>query len=585
MIEIERVVWNNFISYGNYDTTLELSNLNDTLISGYNGAGKSTVVSAIQWCLCNRTMHKPNPGPKIHNWNNKLDTSVYIDLKNGLRIERIRTRSGDSNLYIYNRHISSRDEINAPGTNRLQNEDAQRKLGIDWDMFTASTCLGQFNKPWLVMSPDKRKKTIERLLKLDMFENCSNSANGLKIDVNKEISIKEAELIQEQSKLQSLINELESVKTKNELAKQNRDRKKQESINALQQAIQYLETNQIIDIEELSLQNAKKVELTDASNKLKAIRNRLLDRIKELDIELNRSATATASMRTKIGQICSSCKQIVDKEHVEKEIAELAAIAITAGTEKSGILSKISEIDIACEKVSQLMPNLPYSVEHAKLINSNIEQVQQNILTIRQNIELLDQQELVESTNFEEIQLKMNEYTTSIEAVSKEINELKYRYKHIDYLYNYYHRRDMGKSIIFADHVPNINNRLKMYLDHFESPVDIKINDDLSIESNKWGYDFTSGGERSAIDMALMFGIYDFYESVYGRQSNFIVLDEVDKSVDEIRRQKLIELIKVDLSQRMDCVLVISHSQSMHNILSREYKAIMTDEGSKLVEI
>jgi len=90
MLEIDSISWKNFLSYGDYQTTLKLSNLGQCIITGEvfdddekeaydaatsgkirksNGAGKSSVPSVIQWVLFGKTMHSDTPsGDSIVNW-------------------------------------------------------------------------------------------------------------------------------------------------------------------------------------------------------------------------------------------------------------------------------------------------------------------------------------------------------------------------------------------------------------------------------------------------------------------------------------------------------------------------------------
>ena len=47
MIEFKTIRYKNFLSSGNYFTTISLNKNKDTLIVGANGAGKSTVLDAL----------------------------------------------------------------------------------------------------------------------------------------------------------------------------------------------------------------------------------------------------------------------------------------------------------------------------------------------------------------------------------------------------------------------------------------------------------------------------------------------------------------------------------------------------------
>jgi DNA repair exonuclease SbcCD ATPase subunit len=87
-----------------------------------------------------------------------------------------------------------------------------------------------------------------------------------------------------------------------------------------------------------------------------------------------------------------------------------------------------------------------------------------------------------------------------------------------------------------------------------------------------WGYEYQSGGERKRTDLAFMLASYDFYEVMYGRQCNLMVLDEVDGRMDEDGIEGLISIIRNDLSSRIDNILIISHRNQMFDVFDRELK-------------
>ena len=122
------------------------------------------------------------------------------------------------------------------------------------------------------------------------------------------------------------------------------------------------------------------------------------------------------------------------------------------------------------------------------------------------------------------------------------------------------------------EHLPYINSRLEHYLSILGLDIKIKIENDLRITSNMWGYEYQSGGERKRTDLAFMLASYDFYEVMYGRQCNLMVLDEVDGRMDEDGIEGLISIIRNDLSSRIDNILIISHRNQMFDVFDRELK-------------
>ena len=58
MIKFQKLRYKNFLSSGNYWTEINLSDSNATLVVGYNGAGKSTMLDALTFSLFNKPFRK-----------------------------------------------------------------------------------------------------------------------------------------------------------------------------------------------------------------------------------------------------------------------------------------------------------------------------------------------------------------------------------------------------------------------------------------------------------------------------------------------------------------------------------------------
>jgi DNA repair exonuclease SbcCD ATPase subunit len=73
--------------------------------------------------------------------------------------------------------------------------------------------------------------------------------------------------------------------------------------------------------------------------------------------------------------------------------------------------------------------------------------------------------------------------------------------------------------------------------------------------------------------------MFDFHEQMYGRQSNVLVLDEVDGRLDDDGIDSLISVIKNDLANKVETIMVISHRNMMHDTFPRELRVKRTGSG------
>lgn len=169
-LKISKIAWANFMSYGDYETSLELDALGPALIVGQkegrkeesNGVGKTTITTAIIWCLFGRTPRKAAPGDKVINFYTKSQCYVKITTADGWIITRTRGVNGHDDLLV---HKDGEDV--SLSTNKNAQVLLKKLFNLDYDIFVASIFFGQRTEPFLTMSDQKRKAALERLLGLN----------------------------------------------------------------------------------------------------------------------------------------------------------------------------------------------------------------------------------------------------------------------------------------------------------------------------------------------------------------------------------------------------------------------------------
>lgn len=601
MLEIAKFSWSNFLSFGDYVSTVDLSTLKECLITGTvedsngnilegrsNGAGKSNVISALQWTLFGRTVHSANPGNKIRNWGSKADTWGKVVLENGDSILRTRTSDGGTEVTFYHAGEEQCFSADTLSTLKAQQIQLNQAFKLDWDIFSKSVFFSCFDKPWLQMSDQKRKEVLERLLKLDRLKYYAKSAQM-------RTSADSAELETQKQAIQSRIQFLTDLKAQTEAQKhaaEQFENNRQARVNAkIQQKAQIqaqigecpvhdvslIETcwNEYTKLqtkinESIAAVQAKRNEVTNSHNY--AIR-----RVNDLQREIN-------AWESKKGTTCASCGQPVADGHVHDQTSPKTEEKASLEASLPDQASQIETMNNMITKAEAILVEKKPEIDLAQVqANERYRQsLEQQVLTIDDEITKIQAEVAPNIQAMDELKSSLGRIKGEIEDCKKKVEVLEERIIHLEYIRKAYSDRAKVKRDIVGEHIPLINERLRYYLDVMELDVKVQLTDSLGVESNRWGYDFQSMGEKRRTDVAMMLATYDLHEQLYGRQCNLLVLDEVDGQMDHQGLNALIHIIKNDLANRAGSTFIISHRNTMQSVFGSEIKVRKRDKLSYL---
>ena len=91
MIRFTKVRWQNFMSFGNQMTEIEVDKSSTTLIIGENGAGKSTLLDAICYALYSKSFRNVSPTSMINSVNGK-GLITEVEFKVGTKEYRVQRK-------------------------------------------------------------------------------------------------------------------------------------------------------------------------------------------------------------------------------------------------------------------------------------------------------------------------------------------------------------------------------------------------------------------------------------------------------------------------------------------------------------
>ena len=225
------------------------------------------------------------------------------------------------------------------------------------------------------------------------------------------------------------------------------------------------------------------------------------------------------------------------------------------------------------------------SLDKAQSIIESYNSRRKQIESIKRQILAIEEEKNPHYEAIELIDAKIIDIKQNITAFEGKVEKNNYLIKHLNYIYKAYNDRNKIKSEVFREHIPFINGRLKHYLEVFGLDINIELTENLGIKSDKWGYDFESGGERKRTDVAFMLATFDFHEYMYGRQCNLLVLDEVDGRLDDDGINSLINIIKNDIASKVETVLIISHRPDMHDIFPSQINIIRENRFSRIESV
>lgn len=555
MIVFKKLKVKNFLSFGNNDTEIDLENYKLNLVTGSNGAGKSSLlVEGLTYALFGQPFRDIKKGQLINFINDK---NSVVELEFSISSDKYKIIRGQKPNIL---QLFKNDELipESASVKDFQEYIQSEVLRMSLASFKQLVVLGTANFiPFMQLSSANRRKLVDDLLDVSIFT---------KMDQLNKSSIKEInqQMNENLIKLNSLKSELTAytllLKEKNNSVFSDKEQLEQKLIE-----------KKIFAKELLSKINELKVKVEALTNLIKA--NDVVDTIKKLDnvssVLSNRIAVNTQKIKeTCEKDFCLSCQQKISEEQRSFIIKGIQS-EIDNDTNKSNRIQ---------DKLNSIMDELKIHKERqTELSDHNLKLVELNtkfstaIQEVKQLTEELNKETVVDSS----VQDKINELNTSISDLELSqqnwFNE-KYLRTVLSTLLV-----DSGiKATVIKKFVPVINKKINMYLKLLGADymflLDNEFNEQIrGAGREKSSYFSFSQGEKSRVDLAIMFTWRDITSIISGTNINLLVLDEVfDSAIDSSG----VSGLKSVLDSLDSNVYIISHREQLSDDFNRHIEVI-----------
>ncbi len=549
MLIFEELKYKNFLSTGDKFTTVNLNESSATLVVGSNGAGKSTMLDALSFALFGKP-HRNIKIPQLVNSINNKKLIVEVKFKLGLNKYKV-IRGRKPNIFeiyhngeLVNQESHSRDYQKILETNILK---------LNHKSFHQVVVLGSSNFiPFMQLPSNQRRLVIEDLLDIGIF-----------------------------TKMNTILKERYSI-----IRSDLNDTSHQ--LDILDQQI-YLQEKHISDLKTIDLQQATKAakKIEDLKSEMDLLRNRskelqtqydeshpkISDDLEKVISKRNKLNNFKSQMKTNLDSVikdaefyenndyCPTCSQTITLELKEKK-------SKLANNKKKQFKDALEEMDNA---ISDSEVVLHGAKDRMKKISDLLYDITSNQSLIKnldkQSKELEDQSKIsnaaTDTKNAEtELNTRREEKAKMVDHKSDQVETRSY-YDAINEML-----KDTGiKTKIIREYLPIMNKLINQYLNILDFFVlfnlDESFNETIkSRHRDEFSYASFSEGEKSRIDLALLFSWRQIARIKNSANTNLLILDETfDSSLDVDGVDNLLKIL-YSLKENTN-VFIISHKKDL----------------------
>ena len=591
MITLEKLTWNNCFSYGS-DNTIDLERNTLTQLIGTNGAGKSSIPLILEEVLFNKNSKGIKKADianrQVNNgYDITLDFSVNED---EYHIDVARRASIKVKLLKNGEDISSHTATNTYKT-------VEEIIGIDFKTFSQIVYQNtNASLQFLTATDTNRKKFLIDLLQLDKYVSYFELFRELSRQVGSDISIFEGKLATIEKWLKDNKLEDTTLLSKMDLPKYSEEDEKtfrslqiefgniSENIKKINQNNHYRKELQNIDVHEHRRILALYPEMVDTA--------RYLTGLGSWKSEMMHEQTMINKYRELLeteDHVCPTCGEDIDvsfiktkmAEHEERrvgceEISKKETERLEEAQESNALHEEAKEGIRKWEELFRgIDQNLTSNIPNAENIRKKIGDLAQEKKKHERKLkDVIDHNNNVErhNTRIGIITEQIDDFESECAELTEQLEMIQDKFSSIEIL-----KKAFSTNGLLAYKIENLVKDLEELTNEYLAELSdgrfslefVVLNDKLNviIEDNGKSVDILalSAGELARVNTATLLAIRKLMSSISKSQINILFLDEVTNVLDELGKERLVEIL---LKEENLNTYIVSHGWT-HPLLEK----------------
>ena len=532
--KLKKVTYKNIMSVGQQPITIQLDKVQKTLVTGKNGAGKSTFLEAVTFALFGKPFRDVKKGQLI-NSSNKKDLLVELWMEYDGKEYYIK-RGQKPNVFEISCGGKRLDES---ASSKDFQAEFEQLIGMSYASFKQIVVLGTAGyTPFMGLSTPARRKLVEDLLEVSVLADMDKLNKSLIREVNSQIQVMDVQhdgIVQQIKIYQDNEDRQRKLSGDNLLRLQTMYDELATEARGIKTTIEEATTR----LTEIILGEDPEHELTKLKQESFLIKSKIDDYRKVVGLYEKGGCCQTCASQlhpgdpivTRIESKIEECNASADKHKARQNAVQEQFDAYTKARQNQRTIAQ----DIQTKKQT-----LVQTVEKAKKVKALIEQAKSEFIDHAADIKMLQDQ--LDKIVKQKSDLVMEKYQRGILT---------------DML------KDSGiKGAIIKKYIPIFNKQINAYLKVMEADYSFTLDEEFNetIKSRgreDFSYASFSQGEKARIDIALLFTWRDIAAKVSGVNINTLILDEVFDSATDVEGVKAIATILNKLEDTN--IFIISH--------------------------